>query len=280
MGRTSRRWEQTRWDRLRARLPARPTHRRRLLPLVLLLPVLVLLTADTAQRPVPVVGVPAYFYPTPGSQHWTQLLTAAGGAIVIVNPADGPGATVDRVYQSVVSQLRDKGATVYGYVDSAYGNRDSATILADARRFRAWYQVGGIFLDQTAPTAAHLGYYQGLISTLHADGLEVAMNPGQPQIDRRYMDLVEHVVLFEGSYRSYLSARFASWVGDYSPSKVWHLVYNVPDTRAMARVLHLATGRNVGVVFVTNGVLPNPWNALPPYWDAERQSTVSEPAHA
>ena len=37
----------------------------------------------------------------------------------------------------------------------------------------------------------------------------------------------------------------------------------------MTNTVLLAVQRNVGWIFVTHDVLPNPWDTLPPYWDAE-----------
>ena len=234
----------------------------------------VFLMADTTPPRLPVVGIPAYFYPAPGDDHWNRLLDAADGIIVIINPASGPGSVLDPAYLSAATGLQQRHGSVYGYVDTAYGQRSLKAVLQDAERYRRWYHVDGIFLDQTELTAARLPYYRALSEALHADRLQVAMNPGQPQIDRRYLELAEHIVLFEGTYDSYLSTRFAHWVKSYQPSKIWNLVYGVPDAAAMARVLRLAGSRNAGVIFATDGLMVNPWKSLPPYWELERRATV------
>jgi len=285
-------WEPTRLERLRARtrdvyqkgrihgarLARHATRGKQVTSRVMLALVLGLalavVTADAPALPL-TLGVPAYFYPTPTDESWRQLADAPSGTIVIVNPASGPGPSVDARYEATMSALEAAGCVPYGYVDTAYANRDPDQIIAEARQFHSWYGIKAIFLDQTAPSAAHLDYYRAIVSQLHADGFDVAMNPGQPEVDPRYLDLVEHVVLFEGPYEAYLAASFPTWVADYPAAKAWHLVYEVSDSAAMANVVRLARARHAGVVYATDGGMPNPWQSWPPYWDAERRLTQS-----
>jgi hypothetical protein len=280
-------WVPTRPERVRARtkdiyakgrlhgagLTRRGTRGRQVIPLALVAGLaLVVVTGDTPAQPQ-TLGVPAYFYPAPNDGYWRQLTEAPRGTIVIVNPASGPGPSVDARYAAMIPVLERAGCIPYGYVDTAYGFREPDQIVAEARLWSSWYGVKAVFLDQTAPTAAHLDYYRGIVGRLHADGFEVAMNPGQPEVDPRYLDLVEHVVLFEGAYETYLAASFPAWVKDYPPARVWHLVYDVPDSAVMSNVVRLARARHAGVVYATDGVMPNPWQSLPPYWAAERRLT-------
>jgi hypothetical protein len=259
-----------------ARLTRRGTRGRQVTPRVLLALglALVVVTSDAPALPQ-TLGVPAYFYPMPNDGYWRQLTDAPRGTIVIVNPANGPGPSVDARYAAMIPALERAGCLPYGYVDTAYAHREPDQIVAEARLWSSWYGVKAVFLDQTAPSAAHLDYYRGIVGRLHADGFEVAMNPGQPEVDPRYLDLVEHVVLFEGTYETYLAASFPAWVNDYPAARAWHLVYDVADSAAMSNVVRLARARHAGVVYATDGGMPNPWLSLPPYWAAERQLTQS-----
>jgi hypothetical protein len=226
---------------------------------------------DGVTGPGGTLGVPAYFYPWPGSQAWKDVSRTHSPTILIMNPMNGPGVRVDSNYTAALAGLRTRGLTLYGYVDTDYGARLADTIVAEAETYRTWYRAAGIFLDQTAPTAEHLDYYGDITTRLHAAGFEVAMNPGQPAVDRRYLDLVEHVVNFEGTYGLYLTQAFPPWIDGYPPAKMWHLVYEVPSRSAMDEVLTLARRRRAGVVYVTDRSMPNPWDGLPAFWDAERR---------
>ena len=155
---------------------------------------------------------------------------------------------------------------VYGYVDSAYALRDVATLLAEASTYQRWYGVGGIFVDQVAATPEHRGAYQELSDCLRAKGLRIAFNPGQPIVDPTYLDLADQVAVFEGTRAAYLRCAFPRWMRDAPADKLWHLVYEVDDAAQYARVAALASRRNAGTFFATNGRMPNPWDRLPPYW--------------
>ena len=47
-----------------------------------------------------------------------------------------------------------------GYVPTGYGARPLADVLADVRRYLAWYGVDGIFFDEASSDAALLPYYR------------------------------------------------------------------------------------------------------------------------
>ena len=96
------------------------------------------------------------------------------------------------------------------------------------------------------------------------------------QIDEEAARSIKHFVAarrlvdFEGPLELYRATRFVSpWRRRHDPDKFWHLVYEVPDGAAMRETVSLALERHAGVVHMTDGTLPNPWDRLPPYWDAE-----------
>jgi hypothetical protein len=218
-----------------------------------------------------IAGIPAYFYPSAGSHAWEAVAGMSRGTVLVVNPASGPGAGIDSNYSAALHRIRLLGFRLYGYVDTDYGARSADPIEADARQYRQWYGLTRVFLDQTASGAPFLRHYGRIAARLHQAGFEVAMNPGQPDIDRRYLDLAEHVVTFEGAYETYRSQAFPGWAGQYPRDKIWHLVYRVPDAATMRKALSLAWQRNAGVFYATDADLPNPWMDLPPYWPAEAE---------
>ncbi len=217
----------------------------------------------------PAAGIPAYFYPWPDSPAWDQVVGMTAGTALIIDPADGPGARIDPNYSLTLRRVRSERLRLYGYVDTDYGARGGDTVEAQARSYREWYGVTGIFLDQAAPGAALLDHYRAISTRLHRAGFEVALNPGQPDVDPRYLDLAEHVVTFEGAYLSYQAQRFPEWSRHCPHDKTWHLVYQVPDVVAMRHALALAVERNAGTFYATDRGMPDPWNGLPGYWTAE-----------
>lgn len=211
------------------------------------------------------LGIPAYFYPYPGDVHWAALASAPAGSFLVMTPDNGPGIAPDPNYLAALEAVRG-GPTIYGYVDSAYGVRDVATLLAETQTYEEWYGVAGIFVDQVAATPENRDAYRQLGDGLRDKGLRIALNPGQPIIDPTYLDLADQVAVFEGTRSEYLRCDLPHWMADVPADKLWHLVYEVDNEQQFARVASLASRRNAGTLFATDGRMPNPWDRLPAYW--------------
>jgi hypothetical protein len=178
--------------------------------------------------------------------------------LVVANPHNGPGAALDPAYAEAIRRLRGAGVRVLGYVATGYGRREPADALADVRRFREWYAVDGVFLDEASSEAADVDRYREVAQAARAAGSEiVVLNPGRvPAPD--YFDLADLVVTFEGTVADYAAAVRAmpAWV---DPERSAHLVYGA--SRAQALEL-LASIPGASHVYVTDGRLPNPWAPL------------------
>ena len=83
------------------------------------------------------------------------------------------------------------------------------------------------------------------------------------------MNVGDTVVVFEGAYSAYKNWAKPSWAGNYPASKFAHLVYATSGNAAMKNAIKLSQQRNAGNIYVTNDVLPNPWDTLPSYWSSE-----------
>lgn len=256
--------------------PRSPDLRRR--PRGLAILVIVLIIAAGASLAVKLSGgggaqrcessfVPAFFEPP----EWSRI--AAGGhqpAVIILNPASGPGAAPDPELRSAVSQAREAGSRVIGYVGTDYGERSPAQAERWIREYRSWYRVSGIFFDQI-PTEGRqqLGYYQNLAA--HArqviPGATIWLNPGEYP-DPAYMSIGGVVMSFEGPYDSYLRLKVPDWARHYPASRFAHTVYTTPEASLNAAV-SMSRQRNAGYVFVTDLGGPNPYGGLPGYWDSE-----------
>jgi hypothetical protein len=243
------------------------------------------LPAFSAQKPVahpkPLaqqcfrMGVPAYAYPGLGKQDFWNVL-AKRGTIYILNPASGPGQKVDPTYTSMVQSAKTAGIRIWGYVDTNYGKRSIKLILADVDAFKKMYPIDGIFFDQTSLDAEHLPYYRNLSMAMKTRKLPLAFNPGQPIIDERYVPLANYIMTFEGPLSTYLKTSFPDWSSHYPKTKFWHLVYEVPNEKTMKQVIGKASGLPVGMLYITHRGMPNPWDAIPPYWNQEVNALCPE----
>ena len=244
----------------------------------------ILLTAVVAgrapeQRAAACAGslIPAYLPP----QGIAELVDAAPGLqMLIVNPASGPGTSLSRPYQRAVRQAQASGARVLGYVASTFGARDPAAVLADVERYREWYGVDGIFLDEVAHGEAQVSYYRALSRSIRAASEPlVVLNPGTVPA-REYFGLADVVVTFEGPFADYAArlAQAPAWLSEVPADQTAHLVYAA--SREQARSIFAAPLR-AGHVYVTSGTPPDPWGSPPPYLREEEAATArSVPAPA
>jgi hypothetical protein len=236
------------------------------------------------------LAVPAYFYP---GQYWAQLGDAAPTVgLAVANPNSGPGDAPNTDYATAISDARDAGVKVIGYVDTGYfgttgrttrGGQTSAAawtaqIESDVDSWYSWYGgdgLGGIFFDDGLNDCGagddHVqlyidirGYVQG-----KSDRATVVDNPGTGA-EQCYTRAADTLVTFEGNYASYTSYQPPAWEASADPGQLWHLVYATPQSN-LDDAVSLARSRNVGYLYVTPDDLPNPWDTLPadPYWTRE-----------
>lgn len=203
--------------------------------------------------------VPAYFAPG-APQGWDALLagTPPGVATVIVNPANGPGAAVDPAYARIVAAARAKDIAVVGYVHTRFGTRPAAEVAADVERYREWYEIDGIFMDEASAEAADLPYYRELAALVPGT---VILNPGRVP-DEGYAEVADVLVTFEGTRAAYAEARFPAWTAEHGAERFAHLVYEAGGADP-GSVERLAAERNAAGVYATDDSGANPWDALP-----------------
>jgi hypothetical protein len=225
-----------------------------------------------ASAPCQLSFVPAFFPP----QDWAG--SATGGrapAVLILNPASGPGAAPDDAFRPAIRRATGSGTRVIGYIGTNYGQRPLAQAEQYVREYKQWYAVTGIFLDQT-PTngTAQLGYYRSLAGYIRrvVPGATIWLNPGVYP-NRAYMSVGNVVMAFEGPFASYQNLRIPAWARHYPSHRFAHTVYATPGP-AVDHAVRLARQRNAGYLYLTDDVGANPYSALPNYW-AREQAAVA-----
>lgn len=262
-----------------AQPPLRPLGRRpRVLPLlsvILVFAAALGLTVKLVARSAPHCEssfVPAFFPP----EVWTTAISGEGvPSVMILNPASGPGTAPDTAFQTAVSQAKDAGVNVIGYIGTDYSQRPLGQAEQYVRDYRNWYGVTGIFLDQTPTTGSgQIGYYRSLARYIHRTSprATIWLNPGAYP-DQSYMSVGNVVMAFEGPYSSYLDLRVPDWARRYPPSRFAHTIYATPGSD-VANAVSLSRTRNAGYVYLTDDIGSNPYSALPSYWPRE-QSAVA-----
>ena len=262
--------------------------------------------------------VPAYANPCcdDGPAMWTQLIATAGdpnrnfGLHVILNPANGPGATREPNYLDAsgagpLASVRSAGAIVHGYVPTGFGTRDIALVKSDIDQYLTNAElyggfVDGIFFDEMSNDLADVGYYQEIAAyvEMQSMGAQTFGNPGTSFVNNPsgqteftssdFGAVFDTIMSFENTgdeYRTnytppvYLSERPASGF-----AHAIHTEANWDPT-----ILTLAQERNAGFLYVTDDVFQtasdNPWDSLSSYWpqftsDVSQFNAVPEPGSA
>ena len=188
---------------------------------------------------------------------------------MIANPNNGPGTALNGDYAIAIARAQAAGVRVMGYVYTSYGQRSATAVKTDIARWKQFYGVNDIFLDETSDSTLQLAFYQDLANTVHTtSGAKVMLNPGV-NVPSGYAPIGDIINMFEGTPSAYNSYIPPSWTANYPKSKVAHLIYGASSASSMTSALALSASRGAGYVYITNDTLPNPWDTLPSYWTNE-----------
>jgi hypothetical protein len=207
--------------------------------------------------------VPAYLYPD-------AILKLVEGSrlpeVLVINPASGPGSALDPGYREAVAAAQKAGARVLGYVATGWGGRAAAAVEADVDRYRSWYAVDGVFLDEVSSAAATLGHYRALSAQARVAGAHfVVINPGAVPA-HGYFAIADLVVTFEGPISGYDPPARPAGI---AAKRVAHLIYGASREQALGA---LEQTPSAGYVYVTSGTLPHPWGTIPDYLEQELEA--------
>jgi hypothetical protein len=219
--------------------------------------------APEPARPAVDLAVPAYAHPSVDPALWERLAQVPRTLrFVVVNVNSGPGELLDPAYPPVIERLRDARVRMVGYVDTDYGRRSVADVVADARTWVLRYGVHGVFLDQASGDLDHLEYYAACALGARACGAQfVVLNPGA-DCHPGYADIANVTVTFEGRWADYVGYQPAAWTRSLPASRFCHLVYDVPPHR-VGEGPQRAMQRHAASAFFTTGAGANPWDRLP-----------------
>ncbi|MEA1948303.1 MAG: spherulation-specific family 4 protein [Thermodesulfobacteriota bacterium] len=232
---------------------------------------------------------PLYNYPNwndPDSYIWDDI-AAAGSDIpitAIINPANGPGgdSSPNSDFQKGLKDLTEGGVEIIGYVATEYGTRNINYVKSDIKQYNDDftdgdnYSVTGIFLDQVKNTTDRntLAYYQELWhyvkNSSDTPNLDfVVLNPGinTPEV---FLDFADVIIVFEGNFSDWINYTPDSYLVNYTSDRFSYLVHStMGGCVEMENAIDLGPKRNILYGFVTDDLLPNPWDNFPSFWEEE-----------
>jgi Spherulation-specific family 4 len=205
------------------------------------------------------IGVPAYFWP---GGYWDRVVAgSADVSLAVVNIATGPGAAKNTAFVTQFAAARNAGIKLVGYVDTTYGARSAASVKTDIANYKSWYGITSIFFDETPWSCDNTAYYADLSAVVHANGGTNIMNPGGSSLSC-WGPIGDMIVNFEGSGATYDSWVPDEWTNQYPASKFWHIVYGTLGPQ-VAETVSKTKARNAATVFITDDIMPNPFDRMP-----------------
>lgn len=225
------------------------------------------------------IYVPSYVYPCSGTGCAWDVFKA-NATLVVINPNSGPGTSSDPNYVTLVNNMKTGTSAVkivVGYVSTSYGSRASSLVLAEIDKYYSFYNVDGIFLDEGSTSCANttLNLYKSYDSRVKGKAglgytvLNWGTTGNQCYLTNTHID---NYVTFEDYFSNYTTAAPPTWVYSYDSSRFWNILHTAPNNAAsVTTAVATAKSRNVGQVYITNDVLPNPYDTAPSstVWTAE-----------
>ena len=227
---------------------------------------------------------------------WDALIAAARPGVidVILNPASGPGVgPIDSNYirpggqTGPLLELANSGASILGYVHTQWGGGELTQVLEEIDRYFdvAYYRDStflphGIFVDEMSNDLLHLDYYDAIRQHVYAksEGIMLVGNPGTASIidssqgtlgytESDYATVFDQLVVFEGNGITYRN-QFATpdWIVEQPAQRFAHIVHSDASVEKMKLNVRLAGERNAETLYLTDDIMPNPYDQLPTYW--------------
>ena len=229
-------------------------------------------TTMSAPAPAPAArtGSIVPLYSLPSDPAWAALIAAKKAhasvpVIAVINPNSGPGTAARSDYMAGVGRLTGAGVKVAGYVATGYGKRAVAEVKADIDRWRNLYpEAKAIFFDEMANNPGLESHYSSLTSYAKGKGIDYTI--GNPGVDSKpsYVGTVDTILIVESAGLP-SADKLAGWHESHPREAFGIIPHSVPSLDAGFVAMAKS---HVAYIFVQNDVMPNPWDTLPPYFDA------------
>ena len=161
---------------------------------------------------------------------------------VILNPASGPGKSVDANYVKAIDRLQGAGCVTLGYVTTSYGKRTEAGVRHELEQWRTMYpRIQGIFFDEMIYEDIEAGaaYQAALTAQAHVMGFwPTVANPGAETPGRYFAaNAADVIVVHEGNAwpaEERLHGDYFGGYSDYPPFTRAVLLHSQPSLDSAA----------------------------------------------
>src|SRR5207249_1084178 len=210
------------------------------------------------------VMIALYTYPDSTWDVVAQAKTAHPSVpvVAIINPDNGPGSSRDSNYVSGIQKLHSAGVVVLGYDATGYGSNSLSSVKSVMNTWKSLYNIDGIFFDEMANWSGLESYYSNLSS--YAKSLGYTMTVGNPGTDTlsSYIGTVDNLMIYENPGLPPLLA-LQGWHTNYDKSNFSMIAFGV---NSVSQSFLTSASNYVGYIDLTNDVLDNPYDSVPPYF--------------
>ncbi|WP_456489232.1 spherulation-specific family 4 protein [Caminibacter pacificus] len=211
------------------------------------------ITNDSSKK----IIVPQYFY---DYELWDKTARASIKGYVIVNPANGPGDSVNSDYVNDIDKLVYYGKTPIGYIYTKWGDRNIDDVKADIDKWLEFYpKIKGFFVDECSNQDDRFEYYRELADYIKSKGdYKIVLNPGALSTPL-YYSIADTIVSYEGSVED-MPDNICSEYSDKSAV----IVYGASEEQ-----MDMIVTKPCAYFYVTDDNDSNPYDSLPSYFDEE-----------
>ena len=213
--------------------------------LYLLIPFCLALPANTL-----FIIFPLYLYPGDNGSAWNDVTSTIGAYPgvqwqVVINPNSGPGTTGYPSDPNIISGIAKlnsySNVNTVGYVDTAHGQRDIASVNAETDVYASWagysdanIAIGGIYFDDVSSeeTSSMYSYYETVAtharSSFKSSAAHVVFNPGY-RAPTQLFSYTDTMVEFEDSLANYESEGIIDQIPTEFRSQSALQIYSTPE---------------------------------------------------
>lgn len=233
---------------------------------------LLLLVLVASTQGLPGLIIPLYSYPTDDNGALTSVWKTVRDSatanpsipfVVIINPDNGPGSSLDSNYAAAVTILINAGCKCVGYISTQTSSVSSSTVTGNMDKYKSWYpNVSGFFLDEMAYEGNHQTYYSDLTKYAVSIGYGYTIgNPGTATT-QAYFNTVNNTVIFESKplpNPSVLNLGFPV-------SGCSYIAYTIPGSQLNQTYIN-DISQFVSLIYITDAPTSDPYQVLPTYFN-------------
>ena len=213
------------------------------------------------------------YYPMYNLHELPQVLAAKRAFPIVpfnvnINPASGPGTEPSAAWTNAITQLKDAGAVVIGYVPTGYGNRTVANVEDMILAYHQFYpELDGIMFDEVSSSSSQFTFYQTISNYTRSIGFSyIRANPGS-SIYQGDIALFNHVTIYESSgYPDESTLLSRTFYPQYSKSAIGFGVTIHSQPTYNSTWLHMST-KYLKWIYITEQTEPNPYEVFPSYFN-------------